>query len=203
MPKSAKRSGLTDKQESFCQHYSTHWNATRAAKDAGYSEKCAKEQGYELLRNAVVRARIKRLTRHTLLELGVSRARVLKELALIAFLDPAAVYRDDGQLLPMSEMPEEARRAVHKVKSFEEFEGRGDDRELSGYIREIEFSPKKGALDTLAKHLGLVTEKHEVSGPNGKPIETRDVTRLTDEQLEAKIQAKLGKAVARADDPAP
>lgn len=34
---------------------------------------------------------------------------------------------------------------------------------------------------------------HEVSGPDGKPIETKDVSQLTDEQIEAKIQEKLGK----------
>lgn len=185
---------LTDKQESFCQYYSTHWNATRAAKEAGFSERTAKEQGYVLLKSRDIRVRIAELTEHILLELGVSRARVLAEYARIAFLDPAAVYRDDGQLIPMHEIPEDARRAISKIKSFEEFEGRGEERTLSGYVREVEFVQKKGALDSLAKHLGLLPEKHEVSGPNGKPIETRDVTALSDEELQARIAAKLAQS---------
>lgn len=34
---------------------------------------------------------------------------------------------------------------------------------------------------------------HELSGPNGKPIETADRTQMTDEQINARIQALLEK----------
>jgi hypothetical protein len=37
------------------------------------------------------------------------------------------------------------------------------------------------------------TQVHELSGPDGKPIETRDKSDLTDEQLSAKIQSLLKK----------
>lgn len=198
MAKIRKKGALTDLQESFCQHYSVHWNARRAAIQAGYSRKTAKEQGYQLLKLRRIRRRIAKLTEHTLLELGVSRARVLAELAAIAFLDPARAYEADGQLKPIREIPLGVRRAIAKVKSEELFAGRGTDRVSIGYARELEFVPKKGALDSLAKHLGLAPERHEHSGPNGKPIETRDVTQLTDEQLDARIAAKLGKVKEKA-----
>jgi phage terminase small subunit len=32
------------------------------------------------------------------------------------------------------------------------------------------------ALDSAAKHLGMFTERHEHSGPNGGPIETENLT---------------------------
>src|SRR3954465_62707 len=158
---------LTPKQERFCQEYTIHWTATRAAKEAGYSEKSAHLQGYQLLRNPIVQTRIKELTDAALKDIGVSRERVLTELSRIAFLDPGRAYDEIGQLIPIKEMPEDVRRAVSKVKIFEEFKGRGYDRELIGFTKEVEFAPKKSALDTLAKHLGLVPEKLEHSGPNG------------------------------------
>lgn len=37
------------------------------------------------------------------------------------------------------------------------------------------------------------TQAHEHSGPNGKPIETRDLSALSDEELKAKLAAYLGK----------
>lgn len=37
---------------------------------------------------------------------------------------------------------------------------------------------------------------HELSGPDGAPIEHKDVTQLTDEQLSARHEALLAKAIA-------
>jgi phage terminase small subunit len=43
---------LTEKQKLFCKEYIIDFNATRAAKAAGYSEDSAKEIGYENLRKS-------------------------------------------------------------------------------------------------------------------------------------------------------
>lgn len=188
-----KKRSLNPKQESFCQLYTKHWNATRAAKEAGYSEKAAAETGYKLCQILSVKARIAELTEHALAEAGITRERVLKELALLATVDPSEAYDNLGQLLPMREMPEHVRRAVSKVKSFEQFNGFGDDRELIGFTKEVEFSPKKGALDSLAKYLGLAPDRVEHSGPDGKPIETRALSGLSDTELAAKVAALLAK----------
>jgi phage terminase small subunit len=184
---------LTPKQERFCQYYTQHWTATRAAKEAGYSEKTAGIQGYQMLQNPLIQSRIKELTDAALKDIGISRERVLTELARIAFLDPAYAYDEIGQLIPIKEMPENVRRAISKVKIFEQFSGRGEERELIGFIKEVEFAPKKSALDTLAKHLGLLPERLEHSGPEGKPIETTHHSDLTDEQLNTRIQKLLSK----------
>ena len=49
-------------------------------------------------------------------------------------------------------------------------------------------------LEFLLKRLiGPVVERHELSGPNGKPIETRDVSDLTDDELDARIAESLEK----------
>jgi len=41
---------------------------------------------------------------------------VLRELACLAFLDPAAFYNANGELLSVREMPEEARRALSSME---------------------------------------------------------------------------------------
>jgi len=50
-----------EKQEEFCQNYILHRNATQAAKDAGYSESSAHNQGYRLLKETEVQERIEEL----------------------------------------------------------------------------------------------------------------------------------------------
>ena len=40
---------LTNKEKNFCHEYCVDWNASRAARDAGYSEKTATEIGHQNL----------------------------------------------------------------------------------------------------------------------------------------------------------
>ena len=52
---------LTNKQTAFCHEYVIDWNATRAAKEAGYSEDSAKEIGCENLTKPNVKAYIEHI----------------------------------------------------------------------------------------------------------------------------------------------
>jgi phage terminase small subunit len=48
---------LKERQEKFCQAYLISRNATSAAKEAGYSERSAYNQGYELLKKPEIQRR--------------------------------------------------------------------------------------------------------------------------------------------------
>jgi|DEB0MinimDraft_6_1074348.scaffolds.fasta_scaffold96909_2 hypothetical protein len=52
---------LNERKEKFCQNYILHQNASRAAKDAGYSEASAHNQGYRLLQDPRILERIEEL----------------------------------------------------------------------------------------------------------------------------------------------
>ena len=52
---------LTDKQKQFCKEYVLDWNATRAAKAAGYSEKTAQVIGSENLSKPIIKAYIEHI----------------------------------------------------------------------------------------------------------------------------------------------
>jgi hypothetical protein len=52
---------LNEKQEMFCQHYAVSRNAAQAAKEAGYTERSAYNQGYRLLKLLEVRNRIQNI----------------------------------------------------------------------------------------------------------------------------------------------
>lgn len=52
---------LNERKEKFCQNYILHNNASRAAKDAGYSEASAHNQGYRLLQDPAIQERIEEI----------------------------------------------------------------------------------------------------------------------------------------------
>jgi phage terminase small subunit len=196
---------LTPKQERFCQYYSTHFNATRAAREAGFGNKPESHSryGHELLKNSQVSSRIAELSERTLKDLGFSRERVIQGYTRLAFYDMSDAYDEIGQLRPVKEMPDDIRDAVVKVKVFEHAvpsggeDGDDGGKTVVGFTKEIEFAQRKSALDSLTKILGIAPEQLELSGRDGKPIETKDVTELTDEQRQARIAALLAKRATK------
>lgn len=79
--------------------------------------------------------------------------------------------------------------------------GSGDSAERVDIVRfnGAIFEQYRGALDDLAKETGGRKQRSELTGANGGPIETRDVS-LTAEQIDAELLALLGPTVEQARD---
>jgi phage terminase small subunit len=149
---------LTPKQRRFAAEYLIDLNATQAAIRAGYSKHTASSQGERLLRKAEIRAKVAQVQAKSELKAET----VLNELVLLARSDIAQLYDEHGQLKPIHEIPEEARRAIAGIEAEELFEGRGSDREHVGTIRKVKLWSKPQALELLGKHLKLFTELVQV-----------------------------------------
>lgn len=159
---------LTPKQQRFAEEYLIDLNATQAAIRAGYSENGAGQSAFNLLKKPEIQALIEKLRAKTSVKLEVTRERVINELAKIAFSDirsvvkwgrvkiqaydgiPEAVY--DIDLIPSDEISEDAAAAVAEVRKTRDG--------LS-----VKMLDKKGALDSLGKHLGLWTPSDEDEPP--------------------------------------
>lgn len=76
-------STLNDKQKRFCEEYVIDWNATRAAKAAGYSEKTAKEIGCENLTKPNISEYIEEIQKDMAKLSGLSMLSNLNELKAI------------------------------------------------------------------------------------------------------------------------
>lgn len=92
---------------------------------------------------------------------GVTEGRILEELAAIAFLDIRDIVDEDGSLRPISQIPEQARRAIAGIKIKATYEGPLKLEEAK--IKSIILSKKDGALKTLALYKKMLTEKHEIA----------------------------------------
>ncbi|WP_300685447.1 terminase small subunit [Acutalibacter sp. 1XD8-36] len=142
---------LSEKQKRFVQEYLVDLNATAAAKRAGYSAKTACEQGARLLANVKVQAEIQKAMEKRQTRTEITQDRVLQELASIAFskgTDYASVIAGCVVVNDTDELTEQQKAAIVSIKQTKE-----------GV--EIKLADKYKALELLAKHLGLLTERPE------------------------------------------
>ena len=185
--KKRKPRKLTDQQEAFCQFYTTHWNATRAAVEAGYSEDTPHVRGYELRKNPLVKARIAELTDHAMEERGITRERILTELARIAFVNmkELASWNESGvRFKPSDEITDEAASAILEVS---------ETVTQHGGTLKIKQHDKVKALELLGKYRKIFADRVEHSGPDGKPIEHKSLNELSEEQLDSRIAVLVAK----------
>ncbi|WP_181880902.1 terminase small subunit [Crenobacter cavernae] len=150
---------LTPKQLAFIERYLVHFNATQAAKEAGYSAKSARQTGCELLQHPAVQFALSARRREVREQASVDRERVLLELSRIAFADIRLLYDANGALLPPRDWPDDIAAAVSGLDTTELLsDGSG------GVTRKVRLADKLGALDKLARHLGLYEADHQQSG---------------------------------------
>lgn len=153
--------GLTLMEERFVAEYLVEPSARRAALKAGYTDNTV--SATRLMRSPRVLAAIEKARRGIRKEAEVDATRVLKELHRVALADIAGVFDDDGCVLPVKEIPEDVRRAIAGFEVEETWSGEGDDRVQTGRIVKVKFWDKNRGIETLAKHLGMLNEKVEVS----------------------------------------
>jgi phage terminase small subunit len=148
-------------------------NAKQAAIRAGYLPKSAHVTGMNLMKNKWVLAEIARADAPRLHRLDVTAERVLRELAAIGFADMGDYLDFDehgGVSLNFAKMPEGATKAIMEVTQETVWSGKGENA-LPKTITKFKLQPKTPALDLLARHLGILVQKHELSGPDGAPIQ--------------------------------
>ena len=146
---------LTPKQERFCREYVVDLHIGNAALRAGYSPNNAAQQGSRLLKKPPAAALVARLHREKMDRFNVRSENVLAELAQIAFSDVRKRLDDDGNLLPMSRLSDEA---AASIASFEV----GTNADGSTRVSRIKTWNKNQALEQLCRHLGLLRpEQHE------------------------------------------
>ena len=180
--------GLSEQHKRFVAEYLVDQNATGAYRRSGYTAKghSAEVNAERLLRNAEVRAAIDAGLAETLNRLDVTREKVLKELARIAFGDrrkvmswgPAGVT-----LIDSAALDEDDAALVAEVS---------ETISATGGSIKMKTHDKVKALELLGRHLALFTDKSEVTGAGGGPIETRAAHVLSRDELIAIARGSRG-----------
>lgn len=129
-------------------------NHTEAARKAGYSK--PESQGSHLLKDPRIAKAACALIRDSLTKAKVTKERVLKELAGIAFADLGDYVNDDGTLKPLSEIPLEKRRVLSEYKTKRKSYVQEDGSTITIEDLWIKTWSKIEALTLLCKHLNLL-----------------------------------------------
>ena len=152
---------LTPKQSRFVAEYLIDLNATKAAIRAGYSTNRADAMGHENLRKPEISTAVEAAMKARSDRTEITQDRVLAEYAKLAFLDPRRFYDTEGALKPVHLLDADVAAALVGVDVVDSF-----DSESKSVIttKKIKFVDKKGALDSVARHLGMFKDKLEHSG---------------------------------------
>lgn len=182
------RKTLTQKQRRFVVEFAADGIAVQAyfrafgrltsqGKPRAY--RAAQVESSKLLSNPIIQAEVEAANADYEARTGVTKERVIRELAAIAFSDPDDVYEsdpDNGGLpapKPWAAIPPAARKAIQAAKvKRRRIKEKGEATQWEVEEIEYRFHSKTDALDKLCKKLGLYGEgKDDEGGGGGSNVE--------------------------------
>jgi phage terminase small subunit len=173
---------------------------------AGYRAKnaAADANASRLLRNAKVAARILELKGAAALASTVTAARVLDELAKLAFanmLDYLEIDTDGQPRLDFSALTRDQAAAIHELVVETRTEMRENGPPAVIVKTRFKLADKRGPLVNLSKHLGLFKERVEHTGKDDGPIEVKQYSDIEVARLIGRLLKKVDDAKPAQADP--
>lgn len=161
---------LRPKQQVFVDEYLKDLNASQACIRTGYSPKTARSMGVQLLAKPNIALAVALAMESRSDRTGITADRVLQELARIAFFDPRKLLNADGSPKPIQELDDDTAAAIGGLDVQEEYMGSGEDRVFVGYVKKYKITDKNTALTNAMRHLGMLRDKVEHTGKDGKDL---------------------------------
>lgn len=165
---------LTAKQQRFVEEYLIDLNATQAAIRAGYSESTAKEMGYENLTKPHIQEKIQELMAERSARTQITADMVLREYAKIGFSDISnylkVTTRERVVVVDGPEGPLYDKQLLQGVDLYDTDDIEPEKMHAVAEIRQtrdgiaLKLHDKKGALDSISRHLGMFNDKVQVNG---------------------------------------
>lgn len=152
---------LNDKQSRFVDEYLLDLNATQAAIRAGYSQKTAGSQGFDLLKKPEIAAEIEKRRQIIAEKAGLSTERVLQEAMRLAFFDIRKLVDKDGNPLPLNKLDDDTAAAIQGL----DVATVGNAEIGVGQVLKYKIADKNSAIERLFKHLGLFEKDNKQSNP--------------------------------------
>lgn len=196
------RAKLTAKQEKFCYEYVLHLNATKAAINAGYSERSAQQQGAANMLKHVVKERISHMQANLAETAELSALRVLKEHQKIAFSSIAHMHQTWIERTEFDQLTDDQKTCIRSISTKIVKKDIGfDEPEIVDveYVK-IDLYDKQKSLDAINTMLGYnAPTKQELTGKDGKDlIPDTDLGKLSTDELK-KYHELLSKATNKAE----
>jgi len=161
------------KWEMFAQEIAKGETTEKAYAKVGYVEDHA--NSWRLRARPEIKARVQELIEAGAEQAEVTIGRVISELAKIGFSDIRSLFNENGALKRIEDLGDDAAAALSSVEVVTRRLPGGEDAEVE-HVAKIKLWDKRAALVDLGKHLGMFADRVELTGKNGGPIETADVS---------------------------
>lgn len=159
---------LNAAQQAFIRWYMVRRNITRAyiAAYPNATYETARSEGSRLFRDPRISSQIKGLLAEEAKRLQNKAQKVSDGLAAMAFSSLADVLDDEGNVIPLTQLPRDIGQAVKKVKRREIIgvDLTSGEKKVMGHTIEVEMHDKVQPLRLLGLEVGMFTEKVELTG---------------------------------------
>jgi phage terminase small subunit len=150
--------GLTEKQKQFCREYIYDWNATRAAKAAGYSEDTAFSIGAENLTKPLIQGYIKEIQLDLEKIAGVSRLKLANEHLKIVNTSISRFHNNWITKKEFDEISEDDKACIQQIetqtRTEKDYSTNPDGDLVSMDYIKIKLYDKQKSIDSLVKLFG-------------------------------------------------
>jgi phage terminase small subunit len=166
---------LTPKQEKYVQGLFAGLSQREAYKQAfdckSMKDETIDKRACELAARGKIKGRLSELQDEFKNRNMITVERVMTEYAKLGFFDPRKLFNADGSPKEITRLDDDTAAALAGLDVQEVYEGYGEDRKFVGYIKKYKLSDKKAALDSIAKILGMFTDKVEIGNKDEKAFE--------------------------------
>lgn len=181
---------LSPKRRRFVEEYLVDLNASAAARRAGYSEKTAGSQAFDLLQKPEIQEAVQLAMAARSERTEITQDMVLQELARIGFSDVREMMAwtdSSASFVPSHEIEDDQARAIQSVKSRRRTtESKDGDVIHETHELEVRCYDKVSALHKVGQHLGMFVNRHHHEGEiKGGVMVAPDQATLEDWQAQA------------------
>ena len=152
------------RHEAFAQARAKGMSADSAYAAAGYRPN--RSNAAQLNAKQHVRARVAEITARGAARAEIDIARTLTELGRLGFSDIRRLMDANGNLKPIHDLDDDIAAAVASIEVVSRPVGKNPDGSTEiEYVHKVKLWPKNAALDTIAKHLGMLVDRtqHDVT----------------------------------------
>lgn len=179
------REKLTEKERKFCHFYIRHWNGSKAAREAGYSQNSCAEIAYENLRKPHIKQYIDIIKTDIEKEVGLSKIRVVEEQMKIAFSSVGYLHNSWIERTDFEKLTQEQKGCIETIKTKVIKKNIGTKKKPKlvdvEYI-EIKLYDKTKALEAIARMMGYNEPDKIDHTSKGEKINTRiDISKLNED----------------------
>lgn len=169
MPSDDPTRPVTPQERMFLTKYALTGNMVESYRSAGFSHYMARQKAQELLRRPNIKRAYEEIISRPLDEVQANLVRVVRETAHVAFSDVGECFDEEGNILPINLMPENARRAVASVTVKRNYRRSNDGESDLEVTREIKLWPKTTALEMFFKYHDKIQQVFDVEYGIGSP----------------------------------